>query len=160
MSKRAAPERATVFLHRLAPSLAGELKRILGRRYLTATVAARKEADEDGETYDNALTIDGAVEVDWLDLSPDARTRLVAAGMKEGDFEVDVADFHMDTFYSEGRTAGVEFLIGKTTTRVNEADLMRAAPALKRDASEHGHWEVAGTGKNFHKIWVGVKPIN
>ena len=143
--KRTTPARATVLLHRMAPKLASELRAVLGRRYLNLREAAQKSSSEHGDSYDNSLVVDDAVVVDWHDLSTATRERLVSAGMKEGDFEVDTTDLWLDAYFKEGRTAGVEFTAFSRTTRVAEADMMPLT--LVRQKSSHGHLEEIGTGK-------------
>lgn len=159
--KRSAPAPFVLLkLHALTEEQRDAILCVVGRQYLVGWEAARKAADEDDDWLDNLAVIEEAVRVDRSRLSKDTDELLTVAKLPPHDFYVDslVNNLHMDTFFREGRTAGITVKFGKsdfnlTTVTYSDEKLMRR---VQRASKPHGRLEVTGTGKFQQKLWVST----
>lgn len=124
----------------------------------------------DGD-YDGAaiLALDESMKVTPMSLEPGPYQNIVIT-FSCTSFEYDIQEIWIDRSFSDGKFTKVTVCVqgenvygapGLKREYKFDLDNIRASSSVAEDTrKDHGHWEVAGTGKNFHKIWVTAPPSN
>jgi hypothetical protein len=113
----------------------------------------QREDDEDAAPY---FALTEACELTPLALPEGPFKEMVTATFGYKTFTFDLDELWVD------RNSNVHGHVVSLTVNVN---MRKHTYPVDSEAAEsvsavYGHYEIAGTGKNFHKIWVTAKPAN
>jgi hypothetical protein len=117
------------------------------------------------------IALDEVMKIAPLELPSGTYQNLIMSRIASTTFEYDIQEMWMERGFTaqDGKLSKVTLAIQGENSygaagpkRKYEFDLNTLVDPSERvdPRKDYGHWEVAGTGKSFHKIWVTAKPAN